>query len=277
MTMIFVSSAHEDVACAEQIRQGLEAAAHTTWREPASLSIGSVLYPPTIENAILASAAVVLVWSGNAAQSAWVERHLLFAQSLKKQIIPVLRDATGLPVTLLADVTIAASVPCADVASQLMPHLPAPDSTDAFLTISEKAAHEFIRERKEAIALAAQMLTRNEQREAVLAVLEYLAQNDLMMGVRDAARKAIEADAQKATPAHFTSLRPEDARYMLGVRCKNGHVSYFDKRRVCKASSSFKREVVRGADRELDELHLPCDTNTCNEIVVARVDCRDYR
>lgn len=277
MTMIFVSSAQEDAACAEQIRQGLVAAGYTTWSEPTSLSIASVLYPPTIEHGILASAAVVLLWSGNAAQSAWVERHLLFAQSLKKQIIPVLRDATGLPATLIANVTIAAAVPCENVASQLLSHIPAPDSADALFTLSEQAAHEFIRERKEAIALAAQMLKRNEQREAVLAVLEYLAQNDLMMGVREAARAAIEADAQQAAPAHLSSLRPEDARYMFGVRCKQGHVSYFDKRRVCKASSPFKRDIVRGADRELDELHLPCDTATCNETVIARIDCRDYR
>jgi len=275
MTMIFVSSAHEDEACAEQVRQGLEAAGYTTWREPDSLSIESVLYPPTIENAILASAAVVLLWSGKAAQSAWVERHLLFAQSLKKLIIPVLRDATGLPATVITNVTIAASIPCADVASQLLPYLPAPGSTDGLLTISEKAAHEFIRERKEAIKLAAEMLTRNEQREAVLAVLEYLARNDLMSGVREAAQAVIDADAQQAAPTHLSSLRPEDARYMFGVRCKNGHVSYFDKRRVCKASSSIKREIVRGADGELDELHLPCDT--CGEIVVSRQDCRDYR
>lgn len=275
MTMIFVSCTREDAVCAEIIRQGLEAAGYTTWREPASLSIESVLYPPTIENGILVSAVVVLVWSSNAAQSAWVERHLLFAQSLKKRIIPVLRDATGLPATLIADVTIAASVPCEDVASQLLPHLSAPDQADALLTITEKAAHEYIRERKEAIALAAEMLKRNEQREAVLAVLEYLAHNDLMMGVREAAQAVINADSQQATPARLSSLRPEDARYMFGVRCKNGHVSYFDKRSVCKASSPVEREIVRGADRQLDELHLPCDT--CDEMVVARVDCRDYR
>ena len=275
MTMIFVSSAREDAACAEQIRQGLTVAGYTTWSEPPSLSIESVLYPPTIENSILASAAMVLVWSGNAAQSAWVERHMLFAQSLKKRLLLVLRDETDIPATLIADVTIATSVPCEDVASQLLPHLPAPDSTDALTTLSEQAAHEFIRVRKEAIALAAQMLKRNEQREAVLAVLEYLAHNDLMMGVRDAAKAVIEADAQQPTPARLSPLRPEDARYMFGVRCKQGHESYFDKRRVCNASSPLKREMVRGADRELDELHLPCDT--CGEIVVARVDCRDYR
>ncbi len=215
MTMIFVSSAREDVACAEQIRQGLEAAGYTTWREPASLSIESVLYPPTIENSILASAAVVLVWSGNAAQSAWVERHMLFAQSLKKRLLLVLRDEADIPATLIADVTIAASVPCEDIASQLLPHISVPDSTDALLMFSKKAAHEYIRERKEAIALAAEMLKRNEQREAVLAVLEYLVHNDLMMGVRDAAQAVIRC--RPATGSACTSFVVATGRCTLYV------------------------------------------------------------
>src|SRR5260370_34600473 len=97
MVQIFVSHAAQDAACAEQVRQGLEAGGYTTWREPAGLSIESILYPRTVENVILSSAAVVLVWSGNAAQSAWVERHLLLAQQLQQLILSVLLDETELP------------------------------------------------------------------------------------------------------------------------------------------------------------------------------------
>src|SRR5229473_16734 len=102
MPHIFVSHAPRDAECAEQIRQGLEAGGYTTWRESTSLSIESILYPRTIENVILSSAAVVLVWSGSAAQSDWVERHLLFAQQLQKPILPVLLGGTDLPNTLVA-------------------------------------------------------------------------------------------------------------------------------------------------------------------------------
>src|SRR6266436_9277612 len=145
----------------------------------------SVLYPRTIENVILSSAAVVLVWSSHAVQSEWVERHLLFAQSLKKPLFPVTIDGTTLPNTLIADTTIPGQPPCTDVIAQLLPHLPQPGSTDPLITLSEKAAHEFIRVRKEAIDQATEMLQRGEHREAVLAILEYLASKDLMMGVRE--------------------------------------------------------------------------------------------
>ena len=51
----------------------------------------------------------------SAAQSEWVERHMLFAQRLKKPIVPVLLDETALPNTLLPETTIlcrAGSVTC---------------------------------------------------------------------------------------------------------------------------------------------------------------------
>src|SRR5437868_4035299 len=69
MTTIFISHAKEDAVCAEQISQGLEAQGYSVRRESTSLSLESILYPRTIENFILGSAAVLLLWSSSAAQS----------------------------------------------------------------------------------------------------------------------------------------------------------------------------------------------------------------
>ncbi len=69
MTSIFVSYAKEDGTCAETILQGLEAQGYHIWRELASLTMESVLYPRTIENEILGSTAVLLLWSSSAASS----------------------------------------------------------------------------------------------------------------------------------------------------------------------------------------------------------------
>src|SRR2546421_12248353 len=114
MTQIFVSNAKNDAECAEKIRQGLEAGGYSTWQEPTSLSMESILYPRTIENVILGSAAVILVWSSSAAQPEWVERPVLFAQGLKKLIVPIVIDGTALPPTLIVDTTILGEVPCVD-------------------------------------------------------------------------------------------------------------------------------------------------------------------
>ncbi len=260
-----------DADCAEHIRQALEAKNYTTWREPTSLTMESILYPRTIENVILGRAAVVLVWSSSATQSEWIERHILFAQQLKKTIVPVVIDGTGLPTTLIVSTTIISQTSCTDVAAQLLPHLPPPDSTDPLIVLSEKAAHEFIRIRKEAIDQAADMLKRGEHREAVLAILEYLAHNDLMMGVREKAQEVLDADAKKATAPAF---RPEDSRHIIGMRCKNGHITYFDKRRICLDKETIVRSVQR-AGLDLDERDLTC--GQCGEAIKVHVDCRGYR
>ena len=276
MVNIFVSHTQENTDCAEQLRHALEAHGYTVWREPTSLTIESITYPRTIENVILGSAAVVLVWSGSAAQSEWVERYILFAQSLKKLIFPVVLDGTSLPTTLVSVTPVTSQPPCTDAVTALMalPDFPAPQSTDPLIKLCEQATHEHIRIRKEAIDTAAEMLKRNEHREAVLALLEYLARNDIMMGVRDKAQEVLDADAKKATPPP-PFLRPGDSRHMFGVRCKNEHVTYFDKRVVCVASTPVLRETKQSAGVELDELRLKCET--CGEDVVARVDCREYR
>jgi hypothetical protein len=271
MTQIFISHTKEDVDCAEHIRESLEAKGYTTWREPTSLTMESILYPRTIENVILGSAAVVLVWSSSAASSEWVERHILFAQRLEKSIIPVALDGTDLPPTLIVSTTITGQASCTDAVAQLLPHLPLPGSTDPLIVLSEEAAHEYIRIRKEAIDQAADMLKRDEQREAVLAILDYLAHTDLMMGVREKAQEVLDMDAKKVTTPVF---RPEDSRHIIGVRCKNGHITYFDKRRICADEATVVRSVQR-AGLELDERDLSC--GDCGVPVKVHVDCRGYR
>ena len=269
MTQIFVSHTQDDAECAEQIRQGLEAKGYNVWREPASLSMESILYPRTIENDLLRSAAIVLVWSSKAARSEWVERHILFAQRLTKLIVPVVIDGTGLPTTLIVDTIIKGQVPCTDVVKQLPPVLPQPDSKDLLIKLSEQAAHEFIRERKAAIDQAAEMLKQNEHREEALALLEYLAHNDLMMGVRDKAQEVLDADARSRQAPAF---RPAESRHIIGVRCKNRHVTYFDKRRICNDKVNVIRVMRAGV--ELDQRDLTC--GECGAEVSVRVDCRGY-
>lgn len=118
-TQIFVSHTRDDAACAESICHGLEARGYNVWQEPSSLSMESILYPRTIENVILGSASFILVWSSSAASSEWVERHILFAQRLKKLIVPVMIDDTDLLPTLIVNTIITNQVPSAKVMEQL--------------------------------------------------------------------------------------------------------------------------------------------------------------
>jgi hypothetical protein len=265
MTRIFISHTKENTACVEQLRQELEAKGYTVWREPPALTPQSPSYTHTIENGILGSAAVILVWSSSAAQSQWITWQLLFAQSLKKPLFFVVLDSTLLPDTLEAVTSIESHAACTDAVAQLVPQLLPPDSTDTLIVLSEQAAHEFIRIRRTAIHSADEMLRRGEQRGEVLALLGYLAHNDETMNVRNDAQAVIKANTKKVQPWS------DDTRYIFGVRCKNGHISYFDKRVVCTAA----RSVIRGSkESPQDELHLIC--KTCKVEVVDYQDCREH-
>ena len=265
MTTIFLSHAGGDHACANEMRQGLETAGYTVWREPDYPTPRDASYPYVIENGILGSAAVVVLWSHSATSFAWVKRHILIAQRFFKPLVPVRLDETSLPSTLLVE-SLSGEEPCSDVVEQVLPRLPAPDNTDPLLTLGEQAAHTYMHVRKEAIDHAAAMLQRREHREEVLAILEYLARNDLMNGVREKAQDVLATATQQKMVSLPAPTRPQDARHLFGVRCKNGHITTFDRREVC----SQRKEVMRG----LDELILTCPA--CGVEMAVDVDCEGY-
>jgi len=267
MTTIFLSYASEDRACADEMRQGLEAAGYTVWREPDYPTPRDTSYPYVVENAVLGSAAVVVLWSHNTASFTWVKRHILIAQRFFKPLIPVQLNEASLPSTLLVE-SLSGQIPCSDVVAHLLPRLPLPGSTDPLLTLNEQAAHQLIRVRKEAIDQAAAMLQRGEHREEVLAILEYLAHNDVMTGVREKAQAVLAATTQQQTSSPPASTHLQDVRPLFAVRCKNGHITTFDKRKVC----AERREIMRG----LDELILTCPITGCGVEMAVDVDCEGY-
>jgi hypothetical protein len=273
MISIFVCHAKEDETCAERIRRDLEARGYRTWREPPSLKLNEFLYPRTVENVILGSAAVVLVWSSHAAQSVWVERYTLFAQSLQKPLLLVMIDTTALPATLAGVSPVADQPSCSNVVAQLAAQLPAPDRSDALIALSEQASSGLIHQRKEAIDHAAAMLQHDEfpsYRESILALLEHLARNDLMPDVRARAQRTIDTEKGKEQPGASSA-----SRHSIAMRCHNGHVTYFDKRIICRPDARVARTVLQSAGIMLDELVLACPQ--CGAETMVHVDCRGYR
>jgi hypothetical protein len=265
MTTIFLSSAEEDAVCADQIRQGFEQAGYTTWCEPGFPTPHDTSYPYLIENAILGSAAMVVLWSQSAASSSWVKRHLLIAQRFFKLLVPVRLDDTALPSTLLVE-SLVGKGSCRDIVAHVLPRLPAPGCTDPLLALGEQAAHQYIRVRKEAIDQAAAILQQGEHREEVLVILDYLARNDLISSVRQKAQEVLKAAAPPKSVSSPVLMPQQEARHLFGVRCQNGHITTFDRREVC----SERKEVMRG----LDELILSCPT--CSSKMAVDVDCEGY-
>jgi len=275
MTGIFIAYAQEDSTCADEIGKELEARGYQVWRDVGYTGADNdYSYQGKIESALLGSAAVVPLWSSNTVGlRQWVEQHVLFAQRLQKLIFPVLLDGTQLPSTLAVATTIVSQGPCSAVAAQLLPQLPPPNSADPLLKLCEGAANDAANTRREAIEQAAGMLKRGEHREAVLALLEYLAQKDLYTSVRDRAKEVLSVDAVQDAPSPF---RADEAKYIFEMRCKKcGHLSYFDRRRVCRLKKDGVRQSKMQAGKKLDVLRLNCEK--CGAVAFVDVDCEGYR
>ena len=199
MTSLFLLHASEDAARAESLRTSLTIQGYSVWCEPLSLPVSDRLDPRTLENAILGSAVVILLWSSSAANSPEVARHLPFALHLKKAVLLLLLDQTGLPATLRSYPPFMVQSLSMDIVTQLMQHslLPPLDSVDPLFILAQLAASDLLSERKAAVQQASSMLLHNEQRASVLAILTYLAQHDLLVGVRELAQEALDADVRR--------------------------------------------------------------------------------
>ena len=273
MTTLFLSHAQEDAPCVQSMRQGLEAKGYNVWREKGYVGPSDSSYPRMIENGILGSAAVVLVWSDKAVGVREIERQMAFARQLKKLVLAVVLDSTALPAALTGVVSVQSQAPCSDAVTQLLPHLPTADSSDALIQFWQKAAHEYNTVRKEAIDMAAEMLKRGEHRDPVLAVLAYLAQHDLMAGVKDKAQAVLDAESRQSAPLPF---RHNEARHMISMTCeKCWHVNYFDRRDVCPLKKDAWRAYKTQNSKRLDVLKLTC--KTCGTEAYVDVDCEGYR
>jgi hypothetical protein len=274
MVGIFVAFAPEDAACAEEIKHGLEAKGYAVWREQERLSNDSMLYLRTVENGIVGSAAVVVVWSAHATQSEEVVREMLFAQRLKKLVLPVALDATELPETLATVSSVVGQPSCADALAPLLPLLPSPQSDDPLVAMLEKAGKSSLlsmRARFAAIDEAAEMLRRGEHREEVLALLEYLAANDAIERVRERARAVLKLEVDQAGPSATGRL----SRHVIEVPCKKcGTLNYFNKYRVC-GNEQFVRKSRQSGGADICQLDLKC--GNCDADLKVTVDCGGYR
>jgi hypothetical protein len=77
------------------------------------------------------------------------------------------------------------------------------------------------------------------------------------------------------TTANTQTDKQENAEHIFPVRCSKGHISYFDKRRVCTANATIIRTYKDAHGVTLDDLLLKC--TTCGEEMVASVSCEGYR
>lgn len=100
MTQVFISYSRKDLAFVKKLAADLQAAGLDVWYDLSGLE-GGQRWRIEIEKAIRASQYVLVVLSPDSTISEWVEREYLFANNLKKQIIPLFYKPCDLPLYYL--------------------------------------------------------------------------------------------------------------------------------------------------------------------------------
>ncbi len=221
------------------------------------------------ERAIVGCAAVVVFWEQSVA-AAWEAVVLPTVQRFPKPLFPIVLDATPLPQELAALPTLAGQLTVGPTVAALvgLPGFPSARSVDPLQILYEEATDEIIRIERAAIERAASMLPNAQQRDAVVALLTYLAAHDPLSTMQTLANKVLLDDARQRVPV--PPFAPAEAPHIVGGTCVNGHVSYYDARVVCQDY----RPVAYGDTQEHDELIVPCREAGCRQKVVLHVHCR---
>ena len=96
---VFISHSHADRNFATKLQKILNKYSAYTYLDQDRIQAGDVL-PDRIADGIERCDTFLLMWSQNAAKSAWVEREWDMAYELRKKIIPYRLDTTRLPLAL---------------------------------------------------------------------------------------------------------------------------------------------------------------------------------
>ena len=283
MTRIFVLHATEDAVCASRIRQDLTTRGYIVNDEVQTLDVSGRIYQHSAKIALLGSAAVILLWSGNAARNERIWNAVRFVQQLKRSLLPVTLDSTAFPEVLQGVVPTLAVPPYDTVVAALAPSLPPAQSSDPLFTLYDQVMNVAPTGRKEAID-DAQTLLNNGQvtgtgRDAILALLTCLAQDDPILSVRESAQELLDktpstnpstTDAAMPFPTTPAPLsRPSatnNARFIF--RCSHGHDTEFDTRELCKRD----KVMIRGQE---EGVLITCPV--CHVERIVEIDCRGYQ
>lgn len=246
MTHIFLlhATATEDLACASRIRQDLNLRGYAVHDEVQTLDVSMKLYQNSAQSALVGSAAVILLWSSEAARNERLWNAVKFAQQLKRPVLPVTLDSTAFPEMLQGATPTLAVPPYDTIVAALIPSLPPAQSDAPLLDIYERAIDISPDRRKDAINDAARLLNggqSTQQRDVLLALLECLAHYDPITSVQEHAQEVlatIHPDSGNRVP--LITPRPSQDPF-FDAACPDGHVSQFDKRVVCK-----KEQIHRG-------------------------------
>jgi TIR domain len=97
MTQVFISYSRKDLAFVERLAKDLQDAGLEVWYDLSGLD-GGTRWGKEIQAAIQKSQIFVVVLSPNSIDSEWVEKEFMYANSLKRKVIPLLYQPCETPI-----------------------------------------------------------------------------------------------------------------------------------------------------------------------------------
>ena len=110
MRSVFLSYSHMERETAEAVEQALRRLSIAAWFDKTDLYAGD-MWPKALGEAIQQADALLLIWSGAASSSEFVELEWNIALALRKPVLPILSDDTVLPPALRASHGITETAP----------------------------------------------------------------------------------------------------------------------------------------------------------------------
>lgn len=145
---------------------------------------------------------------------------------------------------------------------------------DPLSILKDLLQHSYVRERRQGIRLASELLQTNQHRDEVRALLLALMQHEPMTIVRQDAVQALADDETRQVVSPTRTPHP-DAQHIVGGRCPNGHNNYYDRRVICRSETGYRHQEIQRDGKTLHEISVACQT--CREEFKITVDCEGYR
>lgn len=270
MTRLFIIHDESDNSCVVQLQRDLVALGYVLLEDLPGGSPNTITHLRSWQRGILTSKTVIVAWNTTSSRSSKVVNQINYAVGLHKPVVLIQIDNEQILNTLAAiNATIVqATYPCINIVDDVLPHLPQVGQDDPLLMLLGSTLSE---ERKRGISHASALLQQGNRRDEVTALLRNLINMETMPSVRSAAKEVLN----NAQSQESKDLSPRESQHSFGLTCSKNHITYFDKREVCRHDGFVKRATQNRAGKRLDELQLRC--TTCGEEIVVEIDCEGYR
>lgn len=129
---------------------------------------------------------------------------------------------------------------------------------DQLQTLKDWLEHPRLRQRRQGIEMARDLLRLDHMAKLVQALLVEIVQKDLDDQIRTLARRVLDEYAAKERPK--PALTPDEASYMIGAVCPQNHSIFYDRRVYCSGERGVHLGQVTIDGAIWDEILVSCPT-----------------